>query len=190
MKLKKFIAGVSLPLFLSSFLFSQSLVELAKKERERRAMLRGKKFAVVTNADLGKVRKRPALSISRFEAAGSTQVPADMSSARDQAEPVESGDISSPGTQQGSSVDQREPGQPSIEQLEAKYYQAREYTELLTIKLRGLWQEFYSMDDMTDRNSIQKQIAETSLQIEKAQRDEALAKQEMEKGRTRVRRRP
>jgi len=201
MKLKKFIAGVSLPLFLSSFLFSQNLVELAKKERERRAMLRGKKFAVVTNADLGKVRKRPALSISRLEAAGSTQVPADMSSARDQAEPVESGDISqaepvesgdisSPGTQQGSSVDQREPGQPSIEQLEAKYYQAREYTELLTIKLRGLWQEFYSMDDMTDRNSIQKQIAETSLQIEKAQRDEALAKQEMEKGRTRVRRRP
>jgi len=120
MKLKKFIAGVSLPLFLSSFLFSQNLVELAKKERERRAMLRGKKFAVVTNADLGKVRKRPALSISRLEAAGSTQVPADMSSARDQAEPVESGDISSPGTQQGSSVDQREPGQPSIEQLPSR----------------------------------------------------------------------
>ncbi len=190
MRLKKFIVGVSLPLFLSSFLFSQNLVELAKKERERRAMLKGKKFAVVTNADLGKLRKRPALSISRFEAAGATSVPADMSSVRDQAEPVESGDISSPGTQQGSNIDQRQPGQPSIEELEAKYYQAREYTELLTIKLRGLWQEYYSMDDMTDRNSIQKQIAETSLQIEKAQRDEALAKQEMEKGRTRVRRRP
>ncbi|MDH4257901.1 MAG: hypothetical protein OEY25_00420 [Candidatus Aminicenantes bacterium] len=190
MRLKKFIVGVSLPLFFSSLLFSQSLTELAKKERERRAMLKGKKFAVVTNADLGKLRKRPALSISGFETSGTTPVPANMSSARDQAEPTESGDISRPGTQQDSSVDQREPGQPSIEELEAKYYQAREYTELLTIKLRGLWQEYYSMDDMTDRNSIQKQIAETSLQIEKAQRDEALAKQEMEKGRTRVRRRP
>ncbi len=190
MRLKNYFVGVSLVLFFSSLLFSQSLTEMAKKERERRAMLKGRKFVVVTNADLGKVRKRPALSISRFESSASASVPADRSSARDQAEPTESRDISRPGTQQGSSVDQREPGQPSIEQLEAKYYQAREYTELLTIKLRGLWQEYYSMDDMTDRDSIQKQIAETSLQIEKAQRDEALAKQEMERGRTGIRRRP
>jgi len=185
MRLKNCFVGFSLVLFFSSLLFSQSLTELAKKERERRAMLKGKKFVFVTNADLGKLRKRPALSISGFESSAIAPVSAERSSAssRDQAEPTELRNMSRPGTQQ-------EPGQPSIEQLEANYYQAREYTELLTIKLRGLWQEYYSMDDMTDRDSIQKQIAETSLQIEKAQRSEAMAKQEMEKGRTRVRRRP
>jgi hypothetical protein len=190
MRLKKFIVGVSLPLFFSSLLFSQSLTELAKKERERRAMLKGKKFVVVTNADLGKLRKRPALDISGFETSSTTPVPSDRLSGIDQAEPAEARAMIGSRTQQDSNADTREPSQPSIEVLEAKYYQAREYTQLLNIKLRGLWQEYYSMDDMTDRDSIQKQIAETSLQIEKAQRDEALAKQEMEKGRTRVRKSP
>ena len=40
---------------------AQSLVELSKKERERRAAAKGK-TAVVTNADLAKVKKKPAVS--------------------------------------------------------------------------------------------------------------------------------
>ena len=43
------------------------------------------------------------------------------------------------------------------------------------------------MDDMTDRSSIQKQIAETSRQIQEAQKAEAIAKKEMEIARSRVR---
>ncbi|GAF97333.1 unnamed protein product, partial [marine sediment metagenome] len=41
---------------------SQSLVELAKKEKERREKLKGKKTIVVTNYDLKKVKKKPAVS--------------------------------------------------------------------------------------------------------------------------------
>ena len=63
MSLKRVIAVFSLPLFLSSFLLSQSLVELAKKEKERREKLKGKKTIVVTNYDLKKVKKKPAVSI-------------------------------------------------------------------------------------------------------------------------------
>lgn len=62
MSLKRVIAVLSLPLFLSSFLLSQSVVELAKKEKERREKLKGKKTIVVTNYDLKKVKKKPAVS--------------------------------------------------------------------------------------------------------------------------------
>ena len=184
MKLKKFIVVISLPLFFSSLLFSQNLIELARKEKERRARLKGLKTVVVTNADLGRVRKRPALRTTRIESPGSMATSPQGTSEMDKSEPART----QRPAQQDPNVDRREPGQPSTEQLEADYYKAKEYTQLLTIKLRGLWQEYYSMDDMTDRGSIQKQIAETSLQIERAQRDEAIAKKAMETGQTQVRR--
>lgn len=183
MKLKKIIIGISLPLFLSSILFSQSIVEVAKKERERRARLKGLKAVVVTNADLGKVRKRPAMDTRGIVVPQRAPTPPGKSSEMDRAEPTAGG-----AAQQDPNIDRQEPGQASVEQAEADYYKAREYTQLLNVKLRGLWQEFYSMDDSTDRGSIQKQIAETSLQIEKAQRDEAIAKKEMEDAKRRVRR--
>jgi hypothetical protein len=184
MELKKIFIGISLPLFLSSLLFSQSITEVAKKERERRARLKGLKAVVVTNADLGKVRKRPAMDTSRIVVPPRVSTPPDKSSNIDTTEP--SG--SRAPTKRAPGMDTQEPGQSSVEQAEAKYYQAREYTQLLTIKLRGLWQEYYSMDDTSDRGGIQKQIAETSLQIEKAQRDEAVAKKEMENAQRVVRR--
>ncbi|UCE21446.1 MAG: hypothetical protein JSV46_04280 [Candidatus Aminicenantes bacterium] len=183
MKLKKIIIAISLPLFLSSILLSQSIVEVARKERERRARLKGLKAVVVTNADLGKVRKRVALDTSRIVIPASATAPPGRSIDVDTAEPAPS----QPG-QRSPSIDTQEPGQSSVEQAEADYYKAREYTQLLTVKLRGLWQDYYNMDDMTDRNLIQKQIAETSLQIEKAQKDEAIAKQMMEDAQRRVRR--
>ncbi len=183
MKLKKIIIGISLPLFFSSILLSQSIVEVARKERERRARLKGLKAVVVTNADLGKVRKRVALDTSNIVIPASATAPPGRSIDVDTAEPAPS----QPG-QRSPNIDTQEPGQSSAEQAEADYYKAREYTQLLTVKLRGLWQDYYNMDDMTDRNLIQKQIAETSLQIEQAQKDEAIAKQMMEDAQRRVRR--
>lgn len=183
MKLKKIIIGISLPLFLSSLLFSQSIVEVARKERERRARLKGLKAVVVTNADLGKVRKRPAMDTSRIVIPASATAPPGRYRDVDTAEPAPSQSV-----QQKPNINTQEPGQSSVEQAEADYYKAREYTQLLTVKLRGLWSELYSMDDMTDRSSIQKQIAETSLQIEKAQKDEAIAKQKMEDAQRRAKR--
>lgn len=181
MKLKKIIIGISLPLLLSSILLSQSIVEVAKKERERRARLKGLNAVVVTNADLGKVRKRVALDTSRIVIPPSASTPPGRSTDVDTAEPAPS----KPGLR-NPNIDTQEPGQSSVEQAEADYYKAREYTQLLTVKLRGLWQDYYNMDDMTDRNLIQKQIAETSLQIEQAQKDEAIAKKAMEDAQRRV----
>lgn len=184
MKLKKIIIGISLPLFFSSILFAQqNITEVARKERERRAKLKGLKLVVVTNADLGKVRKRPAMDTSRIVITPRAATPTAGSSEMDKAEPTAGG-----AAPQDPNIDRQQPGQASVEQAEADYYKAREYTQLLTVKLKGLWQDYYNMDDTTDRNLIQKQIAETSLQIEKAQRDEAIAKKAMEDAQRRVRR--
>jgi hypothetical protein len=49
-------------LVLSTLLVSQSLVDVAKKEKERREKLKGKTVKVVTNADLKSVRKTAAVT--------------------------------------------------------------------------------------------------------------------------------
>ncbi len=43
MQIKKILAIVFLPLLIVSFLHAQSVTELAKKEKERRAAIKGKK---------------------------------------------------------------------------------------------------------------------------------------------------
>ena len=51
---KRFVATVILPFICVAFLSSQSLVEVAKKEKERRAKIKKKSTKVVTIADLKK----------------------------------------------------------------------------------------------------------------------------------------
>jgi hypothetical protein len=60
--MKKFVHFIVFFVF-SSLLVSQSLVDVAKKEQERREKLKGKNARVVTNADLKTVKKAPAVTI-------------------------------------------------------------------------------------------------------------------------------
>jgi len=177
MAFKKIISFMFLPLLLTSFLFSQSLAELAKKEKERREKLKGKKSAVITNAELKKTQKKPAVTTSRTAAT------------------VESSQ-SPPSTQPKSPPEKTQPSAASeldksgaavsAADLEQKSARAQEYVDLLTTKMNALWQEYYSMDDMTDRSNIQRQIAETFQKLEKAKEDAAKAKKELEQSITRV----
>lgn len=64
-----------------------------------------------------------------------------------------------------------------------KLKHAQEYVELLTLKMNALWQEFYSMDDMTSRDWIQQQISKTYEKLLKAQEDEAKVRTQFESGR-------
>src|SRR5512137_3046052 len=67
MRKTRWLAVFFLPLLLVSFLQSQSLADLAKKEKERRAALKGKSATVITEADLAKVKKRPAVESTTQE---------------------------------------------------------------------------------------------------------------------------
>jgi hypothetical protein len=179
MTFKKIISFVFLPLLLASFLFSQSMAELAKKEKERREKLKGKKAAVITNSELKKTTKRPAVTTSRpATSTASTESPSapQQKSAPGRTRPVETSESQ---IDKKAAVDNRD-------QLEQKWQRAQEYVDLLTTKMNGLWQEYYSMDDMTDRSSIQRQIAETFQKLEKAKEDAAKAKTELDQSITRV----
>jgi hypothetical protein len=55
MRINKTISAASLFLFCGSFLFSQNLVDVAKKEKERRESLKGTPSIIVTNLDLKRV---------------------------------------------------------------------------------------------------------------------------------------
>jgi hypothetical protein len=61
--MKKIASFIAFAVF-STLLASQSLVDVAKQERERREKLKGKNVKVVTNADLQTIKKTPAIEIA------------------------------------------------------------------------------------------------------------------------------
>ncbi|NIM59296.1 MAG: hypothetical protein GTO16_10190 [Candidatus Aminicenantes bacterium] len=183
MSFKKIIVGISLPLFLTSVLSSQSLVELAKKEKERREKLKGQSKTVITNADLSNIKRGPALTTSRqadtiegSEVTGSSS----EASAQDKSEPSRA----RPRSTRAEGADRVEPQENTQAELEQKWKSAREQVGLLTTRMNGLWQEFYSMDDMSSREEIQREISETSLRLQKAKEEEAKARQEYQAARS------
>jgi hypothetical protein len=170
---KKFIITIFLPLLLTSLLLSQSLAELSKKEKERRESLKGKKVVVITNADLTKGARKPALNTPPLKSLPETA-------------PEETIYTPPPGPEKGlppspSPEELNPPPQDEFKtELESRWAKAKEYADLLETKMAALWQEFYSMDDMTSRDSIQREISETFTKLEKAREEEAKAKDELD----------
>ncbi|MGQ9578831.1 MAG: hypothetical protein ACUVWQ_09435 [Candidatus Aminicenantales bacterium] len=178
MKLK-LIGGIIFFALIFGSIWPQSLVELAKKEKERRDSLKDKKVVVVTNEDLGRVKRGVALETGRASTPPQEQTATqtlEESGTQRQASPVMpvNLDRESPVIFPRASGDDQK-------SLEERYQKAKEYVELLTLKLNALWQEFYSLDDMTPRDTIQQAIAETFLKLQNAQEEEDKARDELEK---------
>lgn len=170
MSLKKILASTLATFLCAGLLSAQSLVDLAKKEKERRAKIKGQKTIQVTNADLGKLNKKPAIIVPETSSEEESPLPP--------APPVE---------EAAAEEDQPTPSLPAVETVELSlddlkqtWEKAEEYVELLTLKMSALWQEFYHMDDMTPKDTIQKQISETHLKLEKAREDAEKAKKAYE----------
>jgi hypothetical protein len=196
---KKIFVAFFLFLLGMSFLSAQSLAEASKKEKERRAALKGKQ-TVVTNADLGKTKKKAAMTESvpempaeELEGAAppdGEQAPAEeafVEGAEGAAPPgetppaaVETPPEAAPPAAQGAPPLSVEEFSQRKTELEDTWNKAQEMVELLTMKMNGLWQEFYSLDDMTARDKIQQQISETYEKLLKAQQDETKAREELD----------
>ncbi|MCX7973954.1 MAG: hypothetical protein N3B16_05570 [Candidatus Aminicenantes bacterium] len=179
----KIFCLISSFLLLAGLISAQSLAELAKKEKERRQSLGEKKGRVVTNEDLTKIKRRPALETgqSSTETSGQATAGFEQSLAERGTSDFSAGTtyhsvISEP----SSSVDIGSRA-GEVKYLEEAHKKAQEYVELLTLKLNALWQEFYSLDDMTPRDQIQQAIAETFLKLQKAQEEEEKLRKELEK---------
>ena len=140
-----------------SFLCSQSVVELAKTEKERRAKLKGKKAVVVTNVDLRNLKKREAVSVIEpaFDEA-SLSLPAEEIEQEDTEEQAE---------------------------LEANWNRTNERASLLTLRMNELQQRFFSFENQYDRAEMQREIAETFQKLQEAKQNAETAKRELDQGR-------
>ncbi|MDI6698205.1 MAG: hypothetical protein QME85_04635 [Candidatus Saccharicenans sp.] len=166
----------------------ENLAELARKERERRESLKGKKVRVITNKDLEKLTKTEALTLppqnpETASSAGAIQ-PASPQATESQPQ--------APSTVHRVNVEKPPQGSAALfpgttgEQdtaggsLEEAWKKAKEYVELLTLKLNSLWAEFYGQTDMKSKDYIQMQISETYEKLTKAQEEEARLRQQYE----------
>ncbi len=166
----------------------ENLAELARKERERRESLKGKKVRVVTNKDLEKLTKTEALTLSlqtvETTGAGTTY--------RQASQPVTGSQPATPVTVHRVNVENPPQGSGGVfpgtagEQdasggsLEEAWKKAKEYVELLTLKLNSLWAEFYGQTDMKSKDYIQMQISETYEKLTRAQEEETRLRQQYE----------
>ena len=174
MSAKRICALAFLISTLSSLLFPQTLAEIAQKERERRAALKGKKVTVITNADLAKLKKKPALETPPAPPALVTEeVVAPEAAPPATAELQEQPAAILPAA--------GNPVPPDLKTLQERWDKAKEYVELLTLKMGALWQQFYGLEDMTTKDAVQQSIAETFIKLQKAQEEETQARQDLEK---------
>ncbi len=179
---------ISLVGLTSLFAQEQSLAELARKEKERRENLKSRQTKVITNKDLENLQKSPAIIIKGQETTSSpesqtTTFPQSTSTSS----VVHRVTVAEPsgGTSSYQPSGTAEPRTSFMDKegssLENAWKKAQEYVELLTLKMNSLWQEFYSLDDMTSRDHIQKQISETYEKLLKAQEEESRLRAEYEK---------
>jgi len=160
----------------------QELAELAIKEKARRESLKGKEIKVITNKDLEKLTKTPAIIIPN-ETADTT---GSQDNQQPQSQPVnytppvvhrvtvENPAPSRSGQAQPAGVDVA--GSP----LEEAWKKAKEYVELLTLKMNALWQQFYGLTDVQTKDSIQQEISVTYEKLLKAQEEETRLREEYE----------
>ena len=169
---------------LAASLSAQSLAELAKKEKVRRESLKGRHAAVVTNADLLKVRKTSAVEVTPPEAGLDEAVAGEETGAVDQGEagafPSGSGAPSS-----SRNVPRVGPNGPLITgeadrdqaegagTLDVQLKAAKEMVDLLTTKMNALRQQFETQDAMVPGYVIQQQLDETNQRLLKAQAQQA-----------------
>lgn len=181
---KKIWGMICVLLLCSSLAFSQNLVEAAKKEKERRAKLKGKSGHVITNEDLKKVKKNPKVvtneDLKKGQRQAGVSVPAKETSKENTSEKAEKQDTESPPETKSSPVQGKIDEKKHLESLELEYEKAKAQVEMLTSKMNGLFMKYYSPDNKTPKVMIQSEISQTALQLQKARDDEEKAKKELE----------
>ena len=183
---------ITVLLALVGSLYGQSVAELSRREKARRASLGAKRARVVTNADLAAVRKTPAVIVVTPEASDegnpSGVVGADAS-----------GLAPAPGDASGSIVmtprvikdgpalfsDSGSPlGPSSSADVAGRLKAANDLIDLLTTKLNALLQEASSLNSMTPKDAIQQQIDETNQKLIRVQDEAGKLKAQLESGKT------
>ncbi len=196
MRKTRWLAAFFLPLLLVSFLQSQTLAELAKKEKERRAALKGKPATVVTTADLAKVKKRPAVESTGPEQTAEEAAAAAGAEGKEAVKPP----VTAEGTEAAKAAETvSEAQKPAAEAapgeagaLSEKEFQVKQaelmkamddkqdMVDLLTLKLNALYQQFNNLDNMQSREFVQGQIGATYDKLLKAEAEAKKASKDLD----------
>ncbi len=177
MKIGRFAAwGTGFVFLAALFLPGQTVAEAAKKEKERREALKGKTATVVTNADLVRTKKKPAVTLQTEDEkppeerlSGRTAFPQPLAAAPAERSPQEI---------RAERAERFEQGKLEIE---TRLKAAREMISLLKLKMAALQQQFYNFSNTTSRDQIQREISETYLKLQAASGEEARIKDELDK---------
>jgi len=156
-----------LPFLLAGYLQSQSVAELAQKEKERRESLKGKKGIVITNGVLASSKKKAAVTVQ--EPVGT------LLQGEEAAAPPATAGEQAVGAEAQPAAEQEFISETEFRALKSNYENAwkdsQRAVDDLTQRMNELWQSYYSMSDMTSRDLIQQRIAETYQALLKAQED-------------------
>jgi hypothetical protein len=182
-----FIAIIGLALSLGA----QSLTELAKREKARRASLQGRHAVVIKNADLLRVKKTSGVEVTDPDAAGTENLSAEgqdvqPATVSDETEPGSAILPSGSGAPSGRRIvprvgkdgplitgdANREPAE-GTGPLESQLKAAKDLVDLLSTKMNALRQQFENQDAMVPGYVIQQQLDETNQRLVKAQAQQA-----------------
>lgn len=179
---------------------AQSLTDLAKMEKARRESLKGRRAVVITNVDLLRVQKVPAVQVTPPESEsgegvvgeGQNVEPATVADEGDSAS-LPSGSGAPPSRRIMPSVAPNGPlitGDVNRDQadgggtLDAQLKASKDLVDLLTTKMNALRQQFESQDAMVPGYVIQQQLDETNQRLLKAQAQQARIEAQIAKGAT------
>jgi hypothetical protein len=181
---KKILGAIFILWMSTCLLLSQSLVEVAKREKERRAKLKGKSGKIVTNEDLKRIQKQPKV-VTNEDLKNSKRQPsvsvAPSKEPKDKTQekakkPETKPPLTGPDSPEPASKDDAQ----NLKNLELKHEKAKAQVEILMNKMNGLFLKYYSPDNTTPKQMIQSEISRTALQLQKARDDEQKAKKELE----------
>lgn len=174
---------------LAASLGAQSLTELAKREKARRAGFKGRQTAVVTNADLLRVQKTAAVEFAPPETSNSEILGGEEGGEAAEGVSSEAGTENLPSGSGAPSGRRMVPrtgadgplitGDADRDQgegagtLDAQLKAAKDLVDLLSTKMNALRQQYETQDAMVPGYVIQQQLDETNQRLLKAQAQQA-----------------
>lgn len=187
----KKILVVTIFVALVGSLYGQSINDLARQEKARRAALKGNRAKVVTNVDLAAVRKTPAVIVVNPDSAEESN-PAGITG-------QDSSGLASGGAGDTSGAVVMMPTvakngpvlmgnndssdlPASAGDAEARLKAANELIDLLSTKMNALMQEANNLNSMTPKDVLQRQIDETNRKLIRVQEEATRLKDQIEAG--------
>jgi hypothetical protein len=165
--------GAGIVFVAATFLPGQTVVEAARKEKERRDALKGAQGVVVTNADLAGTKKKPAI----IQPSAAEAPPGETPSRPVPAPAAPQTPLPTPNAK----AEQAALFEQGKTEIENRLKAAQEFVSLLKLKMTALQQQFYNFSNTTSRDQIQRDISETYQKLQAAGAEEAKIKAELDK---------